>query len=130
MIEWRDEFLLGIEKIDEQHKKLFQIASEIHTTMKNQLVTDKYDEIVRLITELKDYTIFHFTYEEDYMRSIGYRKLLSHKVEHHDFVEKINNVDYSRVDQDQDQYLMELLEFTVEWIANHIMKTDRAYTVK
>lgn len=130
MIEWRDEFLLGIEKIDEQHKKLFQIANEIHTTMKNQLVTDKYDQIVRLITELKDYTIFHFTYEEDYMHSIGYRKLLSHKVEHHDFVEKINNVDYGKIDTNQEQYLMELLDFIVEWIANHIMKTDKAYTTK
>ncbi|EGD46476.1 hemerythrin-like metal-binding protein [Ruminiclostridium papyrosolvens DSM 2782] len=130
MIEWRDEFILGIEKIDEQHKKLFQIASEIYAVMKNQLITDKYDEIVHLITELKDYTIFHFTYEEEYMHSIGYRKLLSHKVEHHDFIEKISNTDYSRIDKDQDQYLMELLDFTVEWIANHIMKTDRAYIMK
>jgi hemerythrin len=129
MIEWRSEFLLGIEKIDEQHKKLFQIASEIHQAMRNQLVTDKYDEIVRLITELKDYTVFHFTYEEEYMSNIGYRKLLSHKVEHHDFVEKISNIDYNRVDMNQDEYLTELLDFVVDWIAKHIMETDRAYTI-
>jgi len=130
MIEWRNEFLLGIEKIDEQHKKLFQIASDIHALMKNKLVTDKYDQILILISELKDYTVFHFTSEEEYMKSIEYRKLFSHKVEHDDFIEKINNVDLDKVDLDHQQYLLEILEFVVNWISVHILETDKAYTVK
>ncbi|HEY5584651.1 MAG TPA: bacteriohemerythrin [Ruminiclostridium sp.] len=130
MIEWKDDYLLGIEKIDEQHKKLFQIAGDIYSLMKNQLVTDKYDGIVRLISELKDYTIFHFTYEQEYMQSIGYRKYFTHKVEHDDFVEKINNVDMDKIDLDHEQYLLELMDFVVDWIATHILETDRAYTIK
>ncbi|MHB8065963.1 MAG: bacteriohemerythrin [Ruminiclostridium sp.] len=130
MIEWKDDYLLGIEKIDEQHKRLFEIASEIYALMKNQLVTDKYDGIVKLISELKDYTIFHFTYEEEYMKSIGYRKYFTHKVEHEDFVEKINNVDMDKIDQDHEQYLLELMNFVVDWIAKHILETDKAYAIK
>lgn len=129
MIEWREEFLLGIEKVDEQHKQLFKIATDIHALLKNQLVTDKFDQILKLISELKEYTIFHFASEEEYMKSIGYRKFFSHKVEHDDFIEKINNVDLNKIDLDHEQYLLEILNFVVNWISKHILETDRAYTV-
>ncbi len=130
MIVWRDEFLLGIEEIDKQHKQLFRIAGDIHTLLKNQLITDKYDQILKLLEELKDYTIFHFASEEEYMRSIGYRKYFSHKVEHDDFIEKINNVDLDKIDTDHEQYLLEILDFVVNWISEHILETDRGYVAK
>ncbi len=130
MITWRDDFLLGIEHIDKQHQQLFRIATDIHELIKNELITDKYDQILKLLGQLKEYTIFHFTSEEEYMMSIGYRKLLSHKVEHSDFIEKINNVDLNKIDMDHEQYLIEILDFVVKWISDHILLTDRAYTVK
>lgn len=129
MITWREEYLLGIDTIDEQHKELFRIATEIFDLMKNQLIIDKYDHIVKLISELKDYTIFHFSSEEEYMKSIGYKKFFSHKVEHNDFIEKINDVDTSKIDVDHEQYLLEILEFVLNWISKHILETDKAYTV-
>lgn len=129
MIEWKDDYLLGVDKIDEQHKELFRIAGDIYSLMKNQLITDKYDQILNLISELKDYTVFHFSYEEQYMQSIGYRKFFSHKVEHSDFIEKINNVDLDKIDMDHEHYLIEILDFVVNWIAKHILETDRSYTV-
>jgi len=128
MIEWKNDYLLGIEKIDEQHKELFRIAADIYELIKNQLITDKYDKILQLISELKDYTVFHFSSEEEYMQSIGYRKFFSHKVEHDDFIEKINNVDLDKIDLDHEQYLIEILDFVVNWISKHILETDRAYT--
>ncbi len=128
MITWKDDYLLGIEHIDKQHQELFKIAGDIHELIKNEFITDKYDRIIKLLAELKDYTIFHFTSEEEYMASIGYRKLLSHKVEHNDFIEKINSVDLEKIDMDHEQYLLEILEFVLNWIADHILQTDRAYT--
>jgi len=128
MIEWRNDYLLGIDKIDEQHKELFRIAAEIYALMKNDLLTDKYDQILRLISELKDYTVFHFNSEEEYMQSIGYRKFFSHKVEHNDFIEKISNVDVDKIDLDHEQYLLEILDFVVNWIAKHILEVDKEYT--
>jgi len=125
MFGWKEEYSTGIPIIDEQHKKLFQIADKIHTTLDDELAVDKYDKIVELVEELKDYTVFHFKTEEDYMLSIGYRKYFSHKVEHNDFVEKINSIDYTQLDKDQDAYLRDILTFVVEWISNHILKNDK-----
>lgn len=129
MIEWKEEYVLGIEKIDEQHKQLFKIAGDISDLIKNQLITDKFDHILQLVSELKDYTVFHFSSEEEYMKSIGYKKYFSHKVEHQDFIEKINHVDMDKIDADHEQYLVEILDFVLNWIAKHILETDKGYAV-
>lgn len=122
---WKEEYSTGIPLVDEQHKKLFEIAGKTYALINDEFAVDKYDKIIELIEELKDYTVFHFKSEEEYMLSIGYRKFFSHKVEHDDFVEKINSIDYTQLDQDQDTYLRNILEFVVEWISNHILKLDK-----
>jgi len=125
MISWRDEFALGVPEIDEQHKNLFAIANRAYEVLKNQLLVDKYDQIVAIFNELKDYTVYHFSYEEEYMKSIGYRKLLSHKVEHDDFIQRINETDLRAIDENQEQYLIDTLEFVVSWIEKHILGVDK-----
>lgn len=125
MIQWKESYRLGIDEIDDQHKKLFEIANRAYELLKNDFVTDKYDRIVSIIEELKDYTVYHFSFEENYMASINYRKLLSHKVIHDDFIAKITEVDLDNVDENQDEYLMGILDFVVEWIEQHILGTDK-----
>ncbi|HHU31738.1 MAG: bacteriohemerythrin [Zhaonellaceae bacterium] len=122
---WKDEYGTGVAKIDEQHKKLFEIAGKTYSLLNDEFAIDKYDRIIELINELREYAIFHFKFEEEYMLSIGYKKFFSHKVEHDDFIEKINNVDYAQLDKEQDVYLRHILEFVVEWISNHILKLDK-----
>ena len=56
------------------------------------------------------------------MASIGYKKLLSHKVIHDDFIAKLNEVNLDHIDENQDQYLTELLDFVVQWIEKHILE--------
>jgi hemerythrin len=123
--QWKKEYETGIAKIDEQHQRLFQIARETYMLLKDEYRVDKYDDIVALIEELKNYAVFHFQTEEEYMRSIDYKDYLPHKAEHDKFMEKINSVDYSQVDEEQDAYLLEMLEFVVSWISNHILKRDK-----
>jgi hemerythrin len=128
MIQWSEEYRLGLKDIDEQHKNLFAVANRAYELLKNELRLDKYDQILEILDELRDYTATHFSQEEQYMASIGYPKLLSHKVQHSDFIEKISNVDLNSVDADQDKYLFDLLDFFADWLMNHILKTDRMYT--
>lgn len=127
MIKWKEEYSVGIELIDNQHKRLFEIADKAYELLKNDYYTDKYDRIVTILQELKHYTVFHFNAEEKYMESIGYKRLLSHKVQHDDFIDKINSYDLDKVDQDQDRYITDLLDFIINWISNHILHTDKKY---
>ena len=130
MIQWSEEYRLGIDSIDEQHKYLFSIANKAYKLLKDQLRTDKYDQIMEILNELNTYTVNHFREEEQYMASIGYSKLLSHKVQHNDFIGKISNIDLNAIDENQDQYLTELLDFFGEWLVDHILKVDRMYVSK
>lgn len=125
MIKWKDDYNIGIKHIDEQHMKLFEIAGRAFELLRNELYVDKYDKITEILIELKEYTVFHFKTEEEYMAAIGYKKLLSHRVEHADFIEKVNNVDFSKIDEDQNKYIMDVLEFVVNWISGHILERDK-----
>lgn len=121
----KEEYKIGVEVVDQQHAKLFEIAEKAYQVMKDNYIVDKYDEIVSIIVELKDYTIFHFETEEGYMKGIGYRRYFSHKVEHMDFIASLKEVDFSEIETNQEEFLMNLFEFLNNWLINHIMEKDK-----
>lgn len=125
MIAWKEEYNTGVELIDEQHRKLLEIANRAHVLLTDDFRMDKYDEIISILGELKEYTVYHFASEEAYMAEIQYSRLLSHKVEHNDFIEKINGVDLEKIDRNHNQSLLKILDFIVAWIDSHIIKKDK-----
>jgi hemerythrin len=125
MYEMKQEYFTGIDFIDEEHAKLFSIANEVYELLTNQFIPDKYDYIVEVVNALKDYTKYHFSHEEDYMKSIGYRKILSQKVEHADFIERINAINSDNIDEDQKEVLLKLVDFLNTWLVEHIVKRDK-----
>ncbi|MBZ9691700.1 MULTISPECIES: hemerythrin family protein [unclassified Clostridium] len=125
MYEMKEEFKTGIEFIDEQHKKLFEIADKVYNLLTNNFTLDKYDSVVYIIEELKNYTTFHFKSEEEYMDSINYKRRLSQKIAHGNFIEKLNNIDLKIVDENQDESIKEILEFLNTWLTEHILYCDK-----
>jgi len=130
MIKWTDDYCLGVDLIDEQHQQLFEIANRIFSLLENEFIIDKHDKIIEIIDELKNYTIYHFKSEEDYMQSIGYRRFFSQKVAHNDFIEKMATIDIGQIDNGQNEYLREILIFVVEWLVGHILKEDKLIVAK
>jgi hemerythrin len=124
MYEMKPEFLTGITFIDEEHSKLFEIANNAYELLKDQFIIDKYDYIMNVINDLKEYTIYHFKHEEEYMGSIGYKKLLSHKVTHADFIDKLNSFDSSSIDENLKESLLQLLDIINTWLIEHILEND------
>jgi len=109
--EMKPEYYTGIKFIDEEHSKLFEIANKTYELLMNEFIPDKYDYIMEVVNELKDYAKYHFDHEETYMSSIKYKRFLSQKVAHDDFIEKINEYDSEIIDENQRESLFELLEF-------------------
>ncbi|WP_097026291.1 bacteriohemerythrin [Clostridium peptidivorans] len=125
MYEFKEEYKTGIDFIDEQHKVLFEIAEKTYTLLKNEFTIDKYDKIVILIKELQDYTVFHFAAEEEYMKSINYKKMFTQKVEHDAFIKRINDVNFSKIDENQEEYIISILQLLNDWLAGHIFSNDK-----
>lgn len=125
MYEMKEEYKIGVELIDEQHKKLFELADKAYMLLKDEFALDKYDKIVGIINELKDYTVFHFKTEEDYMESINYKRLFTQKIEHAKFIKTLEEVDLRHIDEKQDESLVKILNFLNNWLIEHILETDK-----
>ena len=125
MYDFKEEFKTGIESIDQEHEKLFEIADRAYVTLMDDFIPDKYDYIIEILTELADYAAIHFQHEEEYMLKIRHKKLLSHKVEHQEFCEKVASYHLSEIDENQKGVILELLDFLSDWLVHHILENDK-----
>lgn len=48
-----DKYKTGIELVDNEHKQLFDIIREVNDLIHEELLHDKYDEIMRLLCRIK-----------------------------------------------------------------------------
>lgn len=76
MFEMKPEYYIGIDMIDQEHKQLFDYASEAYELLQEEFTPDKYDKIDAILEKLRDYTVKHFSDEEAYMESIQYKRFL------------------------------------------------------
>ena len=123
-----DKYKTGIELVDEEHKHLFEIISQANDLIREELLHDKYDGIMQLLSELKEYTEFHFHDEEELMKKINYPELESQKNAHSAFVERlveINTAGLDEIDNNQQAYLIGLIDFLLGWLSNHILVADK-----
>lgn len=125
MFEMKDEYLTGIEMIDEEHRELFRITQEAYEVLNDSFISDKFDHIVTIIGRLKEYTIKHFADEEAYMESIQYKRMFTQKIEHAAFVEKLEEIDFDQMDREQSDALLKILEFLGDWLVSHILEKDK-----
>ncbi len=130
MFEMKEKYKTGNLHIDAEHEKLFEIGEKAYQLLKNPYEVDKYDKIVGVIEELREYTLYHFKNEEDYMESINYKRLFTQKIDHANFIKKIDEVDFNKIDENQDEAIMTILTFLNEWLVDHILEKDLLITAK
>lgn len=123
-MKWKDEYAIGIEMIDEQHKKLFAIAQEAEDLLDLPSKMDKFDEAMKLVQDLKDYVDFHFAAEEEVLKEIEYDKFFKHCIYHHDFVIKIRSMRLDDLDNHQEEHIRALLNLLNTWLLSHVTRED------
>ncbi len=125
MYEFKEEFLTGIDQIDVEHRRLFEIADELYNLKCEEVMPDKYDNIRHILEELRNYTLTHFEHEEAYMESIHYERLPEQKRQHEALEETINDWDVDAIDENQDETIEEILRLVTNWLVNHILHEDK-----
>lgn len=131
MYEMKPEYYTGIEAIDKEHARLFELAGQTHDLLNNDILQDKIDSLTELVSELINYTRTHFSHEEAYMESIHYPHISAHVAQHRKFEESLLEFDLDSIEDDfeeQNEAVQDLLNFLVNWLVNHIMKVDMLYT--
>lgn len=122
-IRWNDNFSVGSEDMDNEHKKLVEVINTLYTNLLKQ--SDNL-RIVEILGELKKYTEYHFTHEEEIMEAVNYPKLKGHKGSHQSFCDKVD-VYIKAFESNEAIDKINLLQFLKNWLIGHILKEDMQY---
>ncbi|HEY3308276.1 MAG TPA: bacteriohemerythrin [Desulfuromonadaceae bacterium] len=121
-IEWDDKLALNIPQIDEQHKQLISLISDLEIA--DQEGTGGL-RVSYVLQELIRYIAVHFGEEERLMMLHNFHGLASHRKEHDFYVMKLKHIQENY--RDGDALSKETLDFLKDWISCHIMGTDQIY---
>jgi hemerythrin-like metal-binding protein len=123
--EWDDDrYSTGIERFDEQHRRLFGLLNDLHTAMDEGHSEERVGDILR---ELERYTEYHFGDEEEFMQDCGYAMdcadcFFDHREMHEQFEEKVREL---RERHENGEYVtMDVLVFARDWLDSHIAAAD------
>lgn len=124
-VEWSDDYLLGIDEIDLQHKKLVSYANELYDVA--FAGGEKYKEKMQVVLKnLTDYTLYHFAAEEEFMKKHGYLGVAAHKMAHDSFINEVSN-QVKLLSVDNSESGMKFYSFVANWVLTHIAKADKIW---
>ena len=126
-LEWKKEYSMEVEEIDNQHKKLIGFINELSDATQSG---SAHDTCSKIVGELLDYTVYHFSTEEKYFREFNYEDAEPHIKEHEAFKERIGafktKVDESN-EGDMVELIFEMLDFLEDWLVSHLLHVDKRY---
>ena len=124
LIEWSEKFRVGNKQIDEQHKKWIKIYNTAHERMMSSDIKVISSTGVDALREMKAYGEYHFSVEEEFMKSIGFDGLDFHKQLHKGYTEKIDKIIQ---DIAAGTYVLnsEIIKTIENWLLHHILIEDQ-----
>lgn len=121
LITWNNALSTGISEQDAQHKKLIDLINQLNEAMQ---AGKGNDAMGKVLTELVNYTVYHFGYEEKLMAQYKYEDTPAHKAEHVKLVQSVGDFK-KKFDSGSAAVSVEIMNFLRDWLTNHIMKTDK-----
>lgn len=123
-MKWKDEYSVGIKKMDTQHKRLISIINDFYEGVKSSEAKEK--TIRNIFKRMIAYSHQHFRDEEEILAKNGYPKLSSQKLAHKIFLEKTEEMQ-KRVEMGETVFYLEIANFLKDWWDNHILLSDKRY---
>lgn len=118
---WSADLDTGIEIIDQQHRRIVDYINQLEQA---NLAGDR-DAVGHTLTELLDYTMSHFAFEEGLQEEAGYQFCKPHKRVHELFTRRVNDyISRHQLGEDIGEELYTLLK---TWLFNHIKRDDADY---
>ena len=116
---WCDEYSINNPMIDEQHKKLFELAGAVEDIAEHAVSKGKVKE---LLIEFFHYMRDHFSDEEKYMESINYPELEPHRRIHKEIIQSmVHLIGSIKTTNDLKERLYLISK---QWLLEHILFED------
>ena len=120
---WKDEYALGIERIDKQHKYFVGLIEKVHGAIET---ATHNQELEKILDDLVEYAQYHFKTEEAYFDLFEYEFSEEHKKEHKKLLQDVLDF-YEQYKEDRTVSLAEFTEFLTDWLIEHMGSEDRKY---
>ena len=117
---WGDEYAVGVEAIDDEHKELFDAVRELESAMARFAQPAEMGELLK---KLSASTARHFADEEAMMREAKYPGLALHMANHQRLMEKVQAF-AARHSQSGVTVNQHALNFLRDWLLHHIENDD------
>jgi hemerythrin len=122
-LSWKSKYELGIPMMDEQHKRLFFLLTQLRQSVTGRLGREQVDTILQsLIVQ----TAEHLHTEEVLMTQMGFPDLPAHKTAHEKLLSGLHGLDLRFKEGDASMALL-VTTFLGGWLRTHIALEDRAY---
>lgn len=118
---WTEDLNTGIPVIDGQHRQIVSYINHLHDARES----NDRKAIGDVINDLVDYTLSHFSFEEELMLEAGYPFAGPHKRVHDVFVKRV--AEYQLRYKAGEDISGELHSLLMRWLVGHIKNDDAAY---
>lgn len=120
LIEWRDEFSVGVPAVDLEHRELIELINDLHGMMGEGAT---HDQVISALGEIYAQISAHFALEERFMRRSFYDGFEAHKEDHESLLDELRDI-MDRVEDDgsfDEERLSRELE---QWFTEHFRTHD------
>ena len=120
LIDWRDEFSVGVDAVDHEHRGMIELINDLDDAMKNDV---DHAKVVRSLGEIYARIAAHFALEEKLMRDARYAAFEPHKQDHELLLDELSDV-IDSVDA-EGRFDREDLSRTLDrWFSDHFRTHD------
>jgi hemerythrin len=123
---WNDRLSVGVESLDNDHKRLLRMINDIYDLLLGERGPET---LAQTLDGLVDYIAIHFKREEDYFALTGYADAEAHRLEHANMTAWVGQMRERLLAGQSSGMAQEILSFLRDWLFDHIMASDRKYMV-
>jgi hemerythrin-like metal-binding protein len=120
LVEWREEYNLGVASVDHEHRELIALINKVHEKMAEP---GSDVTIAEYLGEIYARIAAHFALEERLMRERGYDQFAEHKADHERLLDDIRDI----MDDYEDRRLYDESRFADRlnhWFTDHFRTHD------
>jgi hemerythrin len=123
LIEWSPNLSVGVDEMDQQHRKLISLVNQFHDALK----AGKGDDASKgILVQLVQYTHTHFAAEEQLQARYGYPEFAAHKKLHAELLAQVNQM-VDKIKAGKMVSAVSIANFLKDWLTKHILGADKLY---
>lgn len=121
LIEWRDEFKVGVASVDHEHEEMIALINDLHGEIAQD--ADK-ETVMGFLGEILAKISAHFALEEQTMRERRYDQYKAHKADHEHLLDEIRDIMDRYESGANIDYEETLAAELRDWFGNHFKTKD------